>query len=843
MKKITRFLLVLVVMLFTTIALSQSTLKGVVMGSDMNAPLPGANVIEKGTSNGTTSDFDGNFTLSTISSSGEIIISYVGYTSQTITFSGDLDLGVITMESSEFGLQEVQIIASVAVDRKTPVAVSTVKAADIELKLGTQEFPEILKSTPGVYTTKTGGGYGDGRINVRGFKSENVAVMINGIPVNDMENGSVYWSNWAGLADVTSSMQVQRGLGAAKIAVPSIGGTINIISRTTDIEEGGSVSASVANDGYLKYGVTYSTGLSENGFGATVSAAKTEGDGYVDGTEFSGVSYFLNLSKIINDNHKLSFTVIGAKQRHGQRENKKTIETFRINPRGIKYNADWGYKNGQVTHIEDNFYNKPQISLNHYWTINDKTTVSTSAYVGFGSGGGGGWSGEGKWGTDYRFGEFGPVDIDKIVDENIANGANGSTTILRASRNDHNWYGILSTLKTVLSDKMVLLAGLDYRNYKGIHFREVTDLLGGQYFAFDDDENNPNGTAQVGDKFSYYNDGLVGWIGAFGQLEYDVSDKFNTFASVSISNTSYKRVDYFNNLDSDPNQETDRYNFAGFQIKGGANYRLDEHHNVFANLGYFEKAPGFDAVFINFNNEDINENAENQKIQSFEIGYGYRSEKLSANLNLYSTKWKDRTETASYQQPDGSFLAANILGVNAIHQGIELDFIFKATDKLRFTGMLSLGDWRWDSDVLGVDIIDEDQNVVDTVDLYIKDLHVGDAAQTTMALGLNYSLTPRTNFVLDYNYFDNLYADFDPSDRGTPGSDTWVAPSYGTFDVILSHSFDMGPFDANLTGRINNLFDTDFIADSLDGSGSVAETALVYYGFGRTFSVGASFKF
>ena len=843
MRNITRFLFFALVMVSFNAAFAQSTVTGTTMDPELGTPLPGVNIVEKGTTNGVSSNFDGNFTLTTTTTDAVILISYVGFLTQEISISGDTDLGNIELQPSEFGLQEVQIIASVAVDRKTPVAVSTVKAADIELKLGTQEFPEILKSTPGVYTTKTGGGYGDGRINVRGFKSENVAVMINGVPVNDMENGAVYWSNWAGLSDVTSSMQVQRGLGAAKIAVPSIGGTINIISRTTDIEEGGSVNASVANDGYLKYGLTYSTGLGEKGFAATVSAAKTEGDGYVDGLEFSGVSYFLNLSKIINDNHKLAFTMLGAKQRHGQRENRQTIETFRVNPRGIKYNADWGYKNGQVTHIEDNFYNKPLLSLNHYWDLSDKTSISTALYASWGSGGGGGWSGEGKWGTDYRFGEYGPVDLDRIVDENIANGANGSTTILRASRNDHNWYGLLSTLKTDLSDNMVLLAGLDYRNYKGIHFREVTDLLGGQYFAFDDDENNPNGTAQVGDKFSYFNDGIVGWIGGFGQLEYDVSDKFNTFVSLAASNTSYKRVDYFKYLDSDPLQETDRYSFAGFSIKGGANYRLDDHHNVFANLGYFEKAPDFDAVFLNFDNEHINKDAVNQKIQSFEIGYGYRSEKLTANLNLYSTKWKDRSETASYQQPDGSFLAANILGVNAIHQGIELDFVYRASNKIRFTGMLSLGDWKWDSDVTDVDILDEDQNVVDTVDLYIKDLHVGDAAQTTMALGMNYNITPRTNFIIDYNYFDNLYADFDPSDRGTPGPETWVAPAYGTFDAILSHNFDMGPFEANLTGRINNVFNTEFIADSLDGTGSVAETALVYYGFGRTFSIGARFNF
>ncbi|MBD0823538.1 TonB-dependent receptor [Aestuariibaculum marinum] len=867
MKKTAQFMMLAGALLFTSVILAQSTIKGVVVEAGINMPLPGANVIEKGTTNGVVTDFDGNFTLETESDSGEILITYVGYTTKTVAFTKDADLGTISMESSQVGLQEIQIIASVAVDRKTPVAVSTIKSEDIELKLGTQEFPEILKSTPGVYATKAGGGYGDGRINLRGFNSENVAVLINGIPVNDMENGRVYWSNWAGLGDVTSTMQVQRGLGASKVAVPSIGGTINIITKTTDVEAGGNVFTSVGNNGYTKYGVTYSTGLMDNGFAATVNAAKTTGDGYVDGTEFSGVSYFLNLSQEINEQHKVAFTVFGSKQRHGQRQNRQLIETFRNAESGRKFNADWGYKNGQVTFQEDNFYNKPQMSLNHYWDLNDNTSINTTAYASFGSGGGGGTAGDYKFGFDastgkgdYRIGNFGPINFDKIVEENIASGANGAETYLRASRNDHNWYGVLSTLKTNLTDDLVLLAGLDYRNYKGIHFSEVTDLLGAEYALDNGNVNNPNAALQVGDKRDYYNDGLVGWLGAFGQLEYDLNENFNAFISLAASNTSYKRVDYFNYLDSDPLQETDWYNFFGYSAKGGANYRIGLNHNVFANVGYFEKAPGFDAVFLNFSNDNINSDAENQKISSFELGYGFRGEKLSANLNLYHTRWNDRTEIATFQQPDNTRASANILGVNAIHQGIELDFIYRATDKLDFTGMLSLGDWTWDKNVRDVRIFDEDQNEISDspVNLHISGLKVADAAQTTMALGLNYKISPETRLIIDYNYYDDLYADFDPSDRGlssnlspeeideilaTDPVQTWKMPAYGLFDVGFTHGFKFGSFDASLTARMNNVFDTEYISDAQDGSGSNAQTSLVYYGYGRTFSLGAKINF
>jgi len=836
-----------VMLLITSVTVfSQTTLSGKVV-DETNQPLPGATVIIKGSKVGASSDFDGNFSFETSVNSGTLVVSFIGYESKSISFNGSKNLGTIGLAPSSQTLDEIVITqTSFAIDRKTPVAVSTIKADVIENKLGSQEFPEILKSTPGVYATKSGGGFGDGRLNLRGFNSENVAVLINGVPVNDMENGRVYWSNWAGLSDVTSAMQVQRGLGASKVAVPSIGGTINILSKTTDVEMGGSAGTTFGNDNYFKIGGTVSTGLMDSGFATTISAFRTTGDGYVDGTEFKGSNYFVNLSYEINDDHKISLTSFGAPQRHGQRQNRSLISRYREAESGKKFNPDWGLKGGNVLHIEDNFYHKSQTSLNHYWNINDKSNLSTAVYASWGNGGGGGTAGDNRDLFNVRIGgDDQPVDIDNIVDINRANGEQGlgSEAYLRASRNDHSWYGILSTYDRDLGEYFKLTGGLDLRTYTGEHFREVTDLLGGRY-AFDDSNvNNPNAALGVGDKLAYHNDGEVGWQGLFAQLEYD-KDKIAAFIALSGSNTSYRRIDYFNYEDSNPLQETDKYNFFGFSAKGGANYNIDLQHNVFVNLGYFEKAANFDSVFLQFDNEHINADAENQKIYSFEIGYGFRGEKFAANVNLYNTYWDDRTLTQNVQNQDGTNSTANILGVNAVHSGIEIDFTYRPMDALSFSGMLSLGNWEWANDVLGVEIYDEDQELVDTVDLYIDGLKVSDAAQTTAALGMDWKIMDKTHFTVDYNYFSNLFAQYDPNDRGTEGqAQAWEAPDYGTFDMSLRYGFKLGTLDTTLTGRMMNVFDTEYIADALDGAGSTSSTALVWYGYGRTFSVSAKINF
>ena len=310
------------------------------------------------------------------------------------------NLGDLRLKVSTIGLKEVEVIASVATDRKTPVAFTSIEGTEIESKVGNQEFPEMLRNTPSIYVTKQGGGFGDSRINVRGFDQRNTAVMINGVPVNDMENGWVYWSNWAGLSDVTTKMQVQRGLSASKLAVPSIGGSINIITNAAEMSKGGAFGAMVGNDGFQKYSLVLSTGLGSTGWAFTFQGTHTQGNGYVDGTKFRGWSYFASLSKVINKKHSLGLTAIGAPQWHHQRSWANPYTDYE--KYGTKYNSDWGYLNGDEFTWRRNFYHKPKVFANWYFTISDRTELATSAYISFGRGGGTGPRGAINGNAEFR---------------------------------------------------------------------------------------------------------------------------------------------------------------------------------------------------------------------------------------------------------------------------------------------------------------------------------------------------------------------------------------------------------------------------------------------------------
>ena len=897
-KHLIHFLLVAVLSVFSAAAFAQTTVRGQLVDSETGEPLVGAAVMVEGTSQGTVTDIDGYFKQS-VAQGGTLVFKYVGFKDlkKKITQKGaSVDLGTIKMEPDAVMLADVTITSSIAVARKTPVAVSTIDPVFIEEKLGTQEFPEILKSTPGIYATKDGGGFGDSKINIRGFKSENSAMMVNGVPMNGMENNKVYWSNWSGLSDVTRSIQVQRGLGAAKVASQAVGGSINIITKTTEAKKGGSVSYAMGNDGYNKILFNLSSGLSKDGWAFSLLGAKTWGDGYIQGTEFEGYTWFVSIAKRFNDNHQLSLTAFGAPQWHNQRSNQnglsikewQRVKQYMGEDSPYKYNSTFGYRHGQSYNSSRNSYHKPQISLNHLWQIDQKSSLSTALYVSIGRGDGyrgtgdstyaNSWYGStnGLVNTQFRRPD-GTFDYDAVETMN-AESTNGSKMVMSKMMNNHLWYGLLSTYTTKFGENFDFYGGIDFRYYKGLHQDILTDLFGGTYFI--DSYNRKNVTAEnnpaVGGNSAYINqklnvgdvlrrdyDGFVMYEGVFAQLEYN-QDKLSAFISGGASNTGYWRYDrmYY----SKDKAKSSTKNYLGGNIKGGANYNLTENHNVFVNAGYINRAPMFDTSFINSQtSHDRNPDAKNEKIMSFELGYGYRSRFFTANLNGYYTRWMDKALYDSGTTADGLRWAMNMTGANADHWGVEFDFVAKPLNWLDITGMFSWGDWRWGGVASGYLFDSQGQMLQNTRGDVVTDManaeqyqykidmdnvSVGGSAQTTAALGLGVRPMKGLRLGVDWNFFSRNFADYDinanvatqnePYVIGSP----WKIPSYSTFDLSAGYTFDFGKIRATLSGNVNNVLDQEYIADARDGSTHDWESATrVLYGFGRTYSVRLKFNF
>ena len=272
-------------------------IRGTIKDVTTNETVVGASILY-GAGKGAVTDINGNFSIK-IDSAGEytLTVSYVGYEPQKQKVKVGNKPVAVSFSLQASSLNEVEVVADVATIRETPVAFSNVSTKQIQEELGTRDLPMILNTTPGAYATEQGGGSGDARINIRGFSQSYIAVMVDGVPVNDMENGQVYWSNWDGLGDITRSVQVQRGLGASKLAIPSIGGTINIITKGIDQKMSAMVKQELNDYGLFKTSFGYNSGQLKGGWGVTLGGSYKWGNGWADATYTKAYSYFFKVQK------------------------------------------------------------------------------------------------------------------------------------------------------------------------------------------------------------------------------------------------------------------------------------------------------------------------------------------------------------------------------------------------------------------------------------------------------------------------------------------------------------------------------------------------------------------
>ena len=807
-------------------------------------------------------------------------------------------------------LEEVVVssgIIDVAKERETPIAVSTITAREVQLKVGNMEFPEIMNKTPGVYATKQGGGYGDSRISLRGFDQRNTSFLINGQPVNDMENGWVYWSNWAGLTEVASGIQIQRGLGASKLAVPSVGGTVSIFTKSAERAKGGSFSQLFGNDGYSKSTIAYNTGLNENGWSTSLLLSKWSGNGYIYNTMGAGTTYFAAVGYAPDgSDHKMNLSVLGAGQWHHQRDVWVSIRDYQnFGEKGIdqRWNSNGGTRNGEEWSMRRNFYNKPLATFNWDWEVNDNIEVNTSLYASAGRGGGTGPRGRNYYNsatdilpyqkdltTHYTENGKGSrdsdgfINFDALVNHNVANtsgytgdigggnyagkkigsnsykydGVNRAIIIRRASMNSHDWVGAISNFN-YRSGKMRYSFGIDLRDYTGYHYRVLNDLMGldgyhssgnrntgGQIIETLVEANPFKNTGIKGPKMAYYNIGNVGWTGLNALAEYS-GDDLTWVIQAGTSAQTYGRVDYFAQVG---NPESKEKTVNGGYIKGGANYNFNERSNAFFNIGRIARQPNFDAIFPNFAN-NINPDIQNEEISSIEIGYGYIGESLKVNINAYSTNWGNRFISRGFSNAQGEDGTAQFKDVDVSHKGVEVEADWRPNNISRVRGMLSIGDWRYTKD-FDAQLFNDQQQSIGTATLYTKDAKVGDAAQFVAYLGYERRIGSNLNIDLDYRFVDGLYADYSITDSDFTNATNKGAlklPSYGLVD--LGATYYMG---GNLSMRlnINNLFNTVYIAESNSNIHASSDSQkwngidtrnYVWFGFGTTWNMSLRYRF
>ena len=878
-------LLLTLLLLVPAAAMAQGgTITGTVL-DEGGLALPAANVSLAGTTLGNATGVDGTFTIANVPAGDYTLTArFLGYETfeQAVSVADGQTVTVeVVLAEINQALAAAEVFASRAIDRRTPVAYTDIPKEQIQTQLGSRDIPLVLNTAPSVYATEQGGGSGDARINVRGFDQRNTAVMINGVPVNDMENGWVYWSNWDGVGDVTTSIQLQRGLSAVNLAVPSVGGTLNILTDPAENEAGVMLQQEVGSGEFLKTSALASTGLVDGKYAVTLMGVRKQGEGIVDATWTDAWAYYGAATLNLNRANTISLYAVGAPQRHGQNLYRQNIGAYDAEfargldsydpaaleqfseaqegrydevpdlPFGIDagrlYNENWNTVSPSYTGQQyfwggtrdryaatflaerENYYHKPQVNLNWYSQLSDRLLFSTVTYYSGGNGGGSGTLGSLVW--DYD-GPSRIADWDATIARNAANDT-GSRGILRNSVNRQWTVGNISKLTLDTGEGLTVEGGLDLRTASIDHYREVRDLLGGAYFLDDSDEFAGERQAGLGDKVDYFNNNTVRWGGGYLQAEVD-RDRFTAFAMGGVTAISYDYEDFFRRDPADTNEtlQLESGTIPGFTVKTGGLYRASDALGVFANVGYISKVPIFDGV-INDGAGVLNDDIQNEDILSFEAGVNYRTPVGAVKLSAYRTNWANRTvsrgvtfrETATGEDIDATVF---LRGVEQINQGVELEVALRPTPLFRIDGGISVGDWSYTDDVTGRFQLDDRSVEPVTETYYIAGLKVGDQPQTQLAYGLTVYPVEGLDLQLLGRTYSRHYAGFDPISR-TDASDvdadgdpvqSWRAPGYTVLDLNASYEIPLRtlPFGVEITGNLFNALDATYILDATDNS-------------------------
>ncbi len=755
-------------------------------------------------------------------------------------------------------LDKIIMSASYLKETTSPMRIKSIDEHEISMKAFGRTYPELLKRIPGIYATSETGSYGDAKINIRGFKQENISVLLNGIPISGLVSGNMYWNNWLGLADATFFLQVQKGIGASMLSDNSVGGSINIITTTPSEEQtvsGGLFFSPFGADkgGQAKGFVSYNSGVLPKGWGVSAMLSYTGGSGYVEATDVDSWAYIFNVSKKINSENRILLTVLGSPDRHEQRSVR--LSKDEVDKYGVRYSKNWGYLNGKKKNLSENFYHKPYITLNHFYSPSSKIEMTNTLYFTFGDGGGRWSESKGKRIISYQ--KDGHIDWDSVIADNNAvtgTGASGSSiNILSNYLAGHTHAGMRNNTSYSINDKLKIEGGIHYLYYSTWEKEKIIDLLGGEYWYEDYAPNSMAGVAgrnpikHVGDYIRTRNGKVTNNATIYISGIYN-SDKWNIRGGISYMWNSYRRWDTYNYVD-DPSSlatgsKSNLVTVTGFSAKGGANYKLNKKSSIYLNAAAYSRIP-YSSVFFAQGTNEITSGVKNERNFLSESGYRYIYQRGSLELTGYWAYWKNKTIVSNpYTQQDNNDVSFMIQGLDALHYGTELTVTFAPYRWLSFEGNLSVGHWNWKNDVKA-NIYDQYSGLkIDEINVYSDGLPVGDAPQTQGGIISSFKFRNGIEIDVDWMYNGRLYADFEPTDRTNPDDRTYSLklPDYNLVNLSTSwkRSIKNAGRNSNYTLFLNiyNLLDKKYIERGKDGADHTMTSFRGYWGFGINGNIG-----
>ena len=731
----------------------------------------------------------------------------------------------VVLTDSVINLQEIVIRDNFGSTETTPLSIKTLQPSHIKLYSTAPNYVEMLQGIPGVYATPSTGSYGDATLNIRGFKQENISILLNGIPIQGLTSGSMYWNNWMGLAEATYAVQIQKGMGSSMLADCAMGGMVNIITKTGEGLPEWDFSTSYTQYGTKKAMLSYSTGQLKNGWSANMMVSGVYGDGFVEASQVKSMSYLLSVSKILNDDNTLIFTALGSPEQHDQRNTE--LSKAEIDQHGRGYSKNWGYLNGEKFSIGRNHYFKPYFTLQH---LMDKGALhmKNSVYLAIADGGGRSTYNDTTYVKksiiDHQTAD-GHIDFNSVIADNEAAGVAGNFILDYLS--GHTQAGTIVTADYNLNKRFKLSGGLQYQYFDTWSKMVILDMLGADHYTMYGKD------YKVGDYIGSRYGRTTHLASGFGQVHYN-GRKIDANLGVSVFSGNYRRHD------DASGKVSDWAHGWGTTVKSGLLYHITGRSQAFINLGYNSRLP-YAGTYLVSSDLSIKDDVTNEENLMAELGTRINWNGGGFSLSAYAADWGNKTVTVNIaKRANEKAQKYYITGLNALHLGVELSVEQQITSWANISAFANIASWKWKSSGNALIYDGYTGETLNTYTIYCDGLHVGDSPQTQIGMEGYFSLPKGFYARLAWQFNDRMYADFEPSDRKDPSSpDAYRLPSWNVVDATLGWSrqlTDNVHFDIFAVGR--NLTDANYIERGKDGRSHDLETFTGYWGAPRTLSVG-----
>ena len=642
-------------------------------------------------------------------------------------------------------LDEV-LVSAVRVTAKTPVTFSNLDKKDIKYRNLGQDIPILMNYLPSVVTTSdAGNGFGYTGIRVRGSDATRVNVTINGIPYNDAESQGTFWVNMPDFASSVESLQLQRGVGTSTNGSSAFGASLNMLTDNYASKANGEISSSYGSFNSRKNTVKFSTGLLNDHFELAGRLSTLKSDGYIDRASSDLKSYFLQ-GTYVGKTTLIKALVFGGTEKTYQSWNGIDAETLNTNR---TFNSAGMYTDeaGNVRFYDNETDNYQQDHYQLHWNESFSDKWSTNLAVHY-------TKGKGyyeNYKEDADMAEYGLLPV----------GAIATTDLVRQKWLDNDFYGTTFSVK-YKDEKFDVIFGGGWNKYEGDHYGKVIwaryasqSELGDHYY----------------DDFSTKIDGNI-----FAKANYQFTEKLSFYGDLQYRNVQYKANSIETGLVDD--------NFDFFNPKAGLNYEINQKNTLYFSYARANREP---------NRTDYEGgNVKPEKLNDFELGWRFNSEKFQLNSNFYYMAYKDQLILTGTLDDVGSPIRSN--SEKSYRLGFEVDATIKLSEKFMLRPNFTLSSNK------NVDLAVEGQNYGTTSIAYSPEVIAGN--------------------IIVYSPIENLHISLLQKYVGEQYMNNIELPEAKLADYFvndLNVSFEIKPKSIfksiMITGLVNNILDKKYVSN------------------------------